>query len=619
MHFRKFGIMVLVAILAACQTTAVKAKGNMSELDIWKGPLIDAHSQIDGNIDIKKVVPMMDLGGVSQTILSARFKYSSSKVLAFAEKHPGRIVPAAKSKNSSCMKGWGDFPGVFLREVQQGRFQALAEVILWHGTKGNRAGRAWIEPDDDRVMPFIKAAREHKWPLILNIEFARKESGVDLEQMMAKFEGLLKNNRDLFVGLNNMDQLEAPEVNRLIEAHPNIFFITSHADPLARRNKIASKLVTLSLDTKPLGGSHTKLVFAELLRLLVDARDFSRGNLTVNHRNFKKPVSVDMAVILTCFQWAWDPKTPAFIRSEIYAHGLKAYYDLKKSGSLQGHPEEVRVLLSASLLYFLSDAHPLACGTLTKVRKKWNQTGTHQSYPYYDKERKILVALEKMLKIRGLNDFKQETDIPLENGNLLLHFTTLSKPKPGLPQNKQYWIQQSPSGELISTYILTAYPDKDKERWGFYHHSFGNKSLLKFYGGTHPALIDVQKDVMNHLSVKSSRSYAYHNFSKEVESALDALIAGELSMHELEVLNGKANGSAVGSKFLTMAETQRLLPVNEILLRSRLQTVVPSLPYSSTDISVPCLDGTLKLTYKVMNLEGIECIKIEKLSPSKND
>jgi len=222
------GFFILTLLLIGCQTTSVKKKGAKDLL--WKGPIIDAHSQVDRNTDIEKVVPLMDKAGVSITLLSTRFSRDSIDVVTYAERHPERIVPSVKTKTKQYMAGKGSFPKIFLNELAAFKFGAMPEIILWHAAKGNMAGKAAIHPSDPRVRVFIDAAREHGWPLVLHFEFA--SAGRDRPVFMAGLEDLLSNNRDIPVALIHMAQLHIGEVRRLIEEHSNLFFITSHANPI---------------------------------------------------------------------------------------------------------------------------------------------------------------------------------------------------------------------------------------------------------------------------------------------------------------------------------------------------------------------------------------------------
>lgn len=49
---------------------------------------------------------------------------------------------------------------------------------------------------------------------------------------MEKFKLFLETNKDIPIGLIHMGQLGPETVAPLLEAHPNLFFITSHCNPV---------------------------------------------------------------------------------------------------------------------------------------------------------------------------------------------------------------------------------------------------------------------------------------------------------------------------------------------------------------------------------------------------
>jgi hypothetical protein len=60
---------------------------------------VDAHSQVDHKVvPLKKVKSIMEQGGVSHTILSARGKLTGKNLLAFASQYPEHITPAERTK-----------------------------------------------------------------------------------------------------------------------------------------------------------------------------------------------------------------------------------------------------------------------------------------------------------------------------------------------------------------------------------------------------------------------------------------------------------------------------------------------------------------------------------------
>ena len=52
-------------------------------------PIIDAHSQVDHEVDLETIVGLMDKGGVSRVILSPRSKLRTKPFMAFASREAG--------------------------------------------------------------------------------------------------------------------------------------------------------------------------------------------------------------------------------------------------------------------------------------------------------------------------------------------------------------------------------------------------------------------------------------------------------------------------------------------------------------------------------------------------
>ena len=204
----------------------------------WQGPIIDVHSQVDENTNLDEIVPLLDRAGVVQVILSTRFNQPSSDVIALAARYPDRIIPAAKTKSKAFMKNGGEFPGIFHQEIGNFDYRAMAEIIMWHAAKkGVGAGKAAMNPDDARVATMVDIARQKSWPFVAHVEFAAM--GWDKSGYMEKFEALVSANRDLPIGMMHMGQLDAEDAARLLPLHPNLFFITSHSNPITTA---ASKL-----------------------------------------------------------------------------------------------------------------------------------------------------------------------------------------------------------------------------------------------------------------------------------------------------------------------------------------------------------------------------------------
>jgi predicted TIM-barrel fold metal-dependent hydrolase len=210
----------------SANTTSVPVDG------VWNGPIIDVHSQIDEETDLNSIVPMLDRAGVSKVMLSTRFKQPSSDVLELAARHPERIIPAAKSKTKAFTKGQGDYAGKFKEEIELYDYRAIAEVIMWHAAKkGVGAGQSTMEPGDARVAMMIEASRQKNIPFIAHIEFGAMGSGKS--SYLEKMDAFIAANRDVPIGLIHMGQLDADDAAQLLPRHSNLFFITSHCNPIA--------------------------------------------------------------------------------------------------------------------------------------------------------------------------------------------------------------------------------------------------------------------------------------------------------------------------------------------------------------------------------------------------
>ena len=121
------------------------------------------------------------------------------------------------------------------RQADSGNFVAMAEPLMYHAAKRrgaaeNRALETVIYPSDPRVQTALQLAIEKKWPLVLHIEFS-SPSIQDRGRFMRELEGMLDERLGEPFVLTHMGQLRAAEVQRLIEAHPNIYFLTGRSDP----------------------------------------------------------------------------------------------------------------------------------------------------------------------------------------------------------------------------------------------------------------------------------------------------------------------------------------------------------------------------------------------------
>ena len=197
-------------------------------------PIIDAHSQVDHKVKLGKIIELMDQAGVSRTILSTRGRIKPGRLVEFARKFPNRITPSVRTKGRPYVKNRPKYYKLLKAQLGMPEFGAMAEVILWHAKKGNKAPQ-WVVPiKSEQVQAALSAALERKWPFIPHFEFAA--AGSEKARLMASLERLLAKHPSHPFLLIHMGQLSAEEAARLIGRHPNLHFITSHSNPVSIAN-----------------------------------------------------------------------------------------------------------------------------------------------------------------------------------------------------------------------------------------------------------------------------------------------------------------------------------------------------------------------------------------------
>jgi hypothetical protein len=192
---------------------------------------IDAHSQVDHQLhDMGVILRDMDQHGVHKTILAARSGRSPDEVAAFAGASGGRIIPAIRTKSGAYAH---NRPGYYRKldtQHSSGQFAAMAEILLFHAQKGDKADEVDVLASDPRVQYALDIARQESWPFVIHIEFASLH-GRHRQAHMRAMEAMLRQYPDQPFCLNHMGQLPSAEVARLIDDHPNLYFLTAHTNP----------------------------------------------------------------------------------------------------------------------------------------------------------------------------------------------------------------------------------------------------------------------------------------------------------------------------------------------------------------------------------------------------
>ncbi len=194
-------------------------------------PMIDAHSQIDHLVRLEAVIPLMDRANIKRVILSTRGKRELQDIVRLARENPGRVTASLRLKGKDYEKNSPRYREELEKNLQNPAFGAMAEALVWHAQKGSKAGEVSLDLSSPQVMAAFNAARKKSWPFVVHIEFA--SAGKRYATYMKSLESFLQTYPDHPIAMIHMGQLTHGEVSRLIGQHKNIFFLTSHANPIA--------------------------------------------------------------------------------------------------------------------------------------------------------------------------------------------------------------------------------------------------------------------------------------------------------------------------------------------------------------------------------------------------
>lgn len=194
---------------------------------------IDAHSQVDHNVvPLNKIISLIDSAGVRQTILSARGNLKGKTVLKLSKENPARVTPAVRTKGRPYDTGSKKYYEILKKQIATKQYHAIAEVLLYHAKKGNKAPAVIAYPDEKRVQVALNYAIENSWPFVVHIEFASLH-GEKRKKFMREFKQLLDQHPKHPFILTHMGQLSRNRCLRLIKNHKNVHFHTGWTNPAA--------------------------------------------------------------------------------------------------------------------------------------------------------------------------------------------------------------------------------------------------------------------------------------------------------------------------------------------------------------------------------------------------
>lgn len=213
---------------------------------------VDAHSQVDSETvgsapefaGLATLTDIMYSNRVMQVILSTRG--SGLNAVAFASKTGANIIDSVRSKSKFYNESiWpvDDYIDFFSTQSDSGYFGAASELLIYHAAKqrkirdenGNELiidiPEVVVPLNSEKVLYAVNQCILRGWPTVIHIEFAAL-SVLDKIERMYQFETLLDNHPQHPFVLIHMGQLEIGDVLRLIMRHNNVYFMTSHADPV---------------------------------------------------------------------------------------------------------------------------------------------------------------------------------------------------------------------------------------------------------------------------------------------------------------------------------------------------------------------------------------------------
>lgn len=193
---------------------------------------VDAHSQIDHQVSgIEVVLEKMANNNVDLTLLALRGKRDWMDPIRWSAAYPDKIIPFVRSKGRHFQNNTKRYYKEVNRQIKRNEFRGVAEILIYHAKKWHKAPEVDVRLTDDRVRHLLGVALSNDWPFIIHIEFASLNGGKRV-QYMNDLKDLLNKHPSHPFALIHMGQLQSNQIRELIAEHSNLYFITSHSDPI---------------------------------------------------------------------------------------------------------------------------------------------------------------------------------------------------------------------------------------------------------------------------------------------------------------------------------------------------------------------------------------------------
>jgi len=199
-------------------------------------PIIDFHTHLNGDMEAKRFLELMDHAGVRSMVLMARYYanpqdagYGSDEEAAdFARTHRGRFIPFVAGQRGKLgrLHAWENPESAdwYLREAEEklrsGQFFGLGEFILYHHAYDLRGWRQLGGevrlPADAPLMHRIAAlGAKYGVPVLFHLEAEPEPT----EQAIRLFEA---NPATTFVWAHNCGRGSADQIRRLLGRFPRL-------------------------------------------------------------------------------------------------------------------------------------------------------------------------------------------------------------------------------------------------------------------------------------------------------------------------------------------------------------------------------------------------------------
>lgn len=219
----------LLALLMACTSAWAQ----------YRGVLVDAHNQFGCDIEVSAVSEILRKSEVDITLLSARSPcdprqraQAHHRAMEVVQQLPQRAFFLISTKI-----GMSPAELASAEKTFTGQSYGFAEVLVQHAPHDNKntvtPGVTRMTLQSSEIQQAIAIIRKSGKPLILHLEM--QDFASRREETLKDLEGLLEKIRPQPVVLIHMAQMAAADVQHLIARHSNIYFLMSHADPMAER------------------------------------------------------------------------------------------------------------------------------------------------------------------------------------------------------------------------------------------------------------------------------------------------------------------------------------------------------------------------------------------------